>query len=250
MIERTWTVASVSVVIPTYNERDNIEEILRNVAGALEGKDYEIIVVDDDSPDRTWELGEQLAAEIKGVRIVRRTGVVRDHAQSVMQGFNMAGGAIIGAMDADGSHDIEVLPRLVEEVEKGADCAVGSRYVKGGQVSEWPIGRQVLSRGATWVVRRVLGLQMKDPLSGFYMMRREVYERAVKTASPQGFKVLLELCVRGHPQKVVEIPIRFKNRVRGESKLRADVVLHGASSVLYLAWFRARETVGMAGGAR
>jgi dolichol-phosphate mannosyltransferase len=248
MSERIRMVGGVSVVIPTYNERYNIEEVLRSVASALEGRDYEIIVVDDDSPDRTWELGERLAAEMKGVRIVRRTGVARDHAKSVMQGFSMSRGAIVGAMDADGSHDIGVLPLLVDAVEHGVECAVGSRYTRGGQIEQWPIGRRLLSRGATRLVRSVLGVPIRDPLSGFYMIRREVYERAVQSATPKGFKVLLELCVRGRPTSVVEIPIRFKNRIRGESKLRPRVILHGVLSVVSLACVRIRVPMGAASG--
>jgi len=225
----------LSLVIPTYNERENIEEILKATVDALGCRQFEIIVVDDDSPDRTWEIVKQLAAVTPGIRLVRRTGVPRDQAQALMEGFRVSGGAVLGKMDADGSHDPYALPKLIAAIDSGFEVAVGSRYASGGSISVWPLHRRILSRASTALVRTILGLKLEDPLSGFWMLRREIYERAARFPISGGFKVLLQLCVRGHARKIVEVPIHFRDRTRGKTKLRPQVVLRSLVSTISLA---------------
>ena len=219
-------VPRVSIVVPTYNERGNIEAVLRAAAAALKNETYEVIVVDDDSPDRTWEIVERVATELPGIRLLRRTEGIRDQAHSLMDGFKMSLGGVLGKMDADGSHEASALPKLLQTIEAGCDVAVGSRYAAGGTIAGWPVGRRILSKASTIMVRSLLGLKVKDPLSGFWLIRREVYERALRTTIPKGYKILLELCVRGHPNHIGEVPIHFQNRSRGKSKLRPALLFH------------------------
>jgi dolichol-phosphate mannosyltransferase len=231
----------ISIVIPTYNERDNIERTLSGVIAILPSKACEIIVVDDDSPDRTWEFVERLSSKMPSVRLIRRTGMKHDLVSSAMEGFSAARGAILGEMDADGSHQPQAIVALLEAIENGCDLAVGSRHVAGGSVVAWPVHRLLLSKAATTMVRVLLRIELCDPLSGFYLVRREIYERMAATATPGGFKVLLELCVRDRPSHFAEIPIVFHNRTRGVSKLSASVVFHSFVAATRLIAFNLRR---------
>lgn len=228
-------VPKVSIVIPTYNESGNIEQVLRAAADALKNDSYEVMVVDDDSPDRTWEIVERVAGEIPGIRLLRRTEGIRDQAHALMDGFKILRGAILGKMDADGSHPASALPKLLQTIESGCDVAVGSRYASGGTTAGWPIGRRILSKASTILVRSLLGLKINDPLSGFWLIRREVYELALRDSMPKGYKILLELCVRGHPNRIGEVPIHFQNRSRGKSKLRPALLFHAIALTALLA---------------
>ena len=223
----------LSLVIPTYNERGNIEGILKRTARVLEGISYEIIVVDDDSDDRTWELVQKVSSSIPAIRLQRRLGRKRDLAQSIKEGFSLAIGDILGCMDADGSHPPEAISELLALCEGGVEMVIGSRYIAGSSISGWPRSRQNLSRSATAITRWLLKISIRDPLSGFFLMRRAVYDRVVNT-KPRGFKILLDLYVRGQPATVAEIPIHFDNRRIGSSKLSAKVVYHGLVDVLSL----------------
>jgi dolichol-phosphate mannosyltransferase len=224
----------LSLIIPTYNERENIESILHLLVHALEGRRYEIIVVDDDSTDRTWELVEMLSSRTPAIRLERRQGKKRDLALSIMEGFDLAQGDILGCIDADGSHPPEAISQLLERCEDGVEMVVGSRYIAGASISGWPLSRHALSRASTIVTRFLLRLPIRDPLSGFFVLRRNVYERARNVAKPRGFKVLLELYVRGHPSSVMEVPIHFDNRRAGTSKLSAKVLYQGVAGVISL----------------
>ena len=226
-------------MIPTYNERDNIEPLLTSLIRALNPWRFEILVVDDDSPDHTWEVVERFSATRPEVRLVRRKAP-RDLAQSVMEGFSVARGAILGSMDADGSHEPAAVPVMLRTLESGYAMVIGSRHVAGGSISGWSWHRRVLSQAATWVTRALLRLPIRDPLSGLYLIRREVYELATRSAWPRGFKILLELYVRGAPRGVVEVPIHFRNRSRGRSKLSVRVLWHGIAGVVALARQRKR----------
>jgi len=231
----------ISIVIPTYNERDNIGETLSGVTAILAGSEYEVVVVDDDSPDRTWEVVEGLSATMTSVRLIRRTAVKRDLVRSVLEGLRAARGTILGKMDADGSHLPRHIPALVQAIENGCDLAVGSRYIAGGSIVAWPTHRLWLSKTATKILRSLLQIELCDPLSGFYFVRREIYERMAETGTVRGFKLLLELCVRGRPRHFAEIPIVFHNRAHGVSKLSAPVIFHSFVAVLRLVAFNLRR---------
>jgi dolichol-phosphate mannosyltransferase len=232
----TTITPQVSLVIPTYNERENIEAILRATVQSLEKqRSYEVIVVDDDSPDRTWAIVEGFAATSPSIRLVRRTLERKDQAQAILAGFRTSRGAIVGKMDADGSHDPGALPQLLAAIDAGFEVAIGSRYVNGGAVASWPLRRRVLSRMATGIVRTTMHLDIADPLSGFWLMRREIFERAATYPASGGFKVLLQLCVRGQARKIAEVPIQFRDRIRGKSKLRPMVLVQSMVSLVSLA---------------
>jgi len=223
----------LSLVVPTYNERENIQDLLCRLEQVLADRAYEIIVVDDDSPDRTWELVEDLRSRFPRVKVERRREE-KGLAQSILTGFRLAKGGVLGCMDADGSHPTEAIPDLLAAIENGSDMAVGSRYTKGGSISGWPAHRLFLSRTATALTRYALRLPIRDPMSGFYFVRREVFERAGANANSRGYKVLPELYIKGHPTRVAEVPIHFQNRRLGESKLTVRVLYRDATSVLGL----------------
>jgi dolichol-phosphate mannosyltransferase len=226
----------LSLVIPTYNERDNIAEILRAAIAALGTTFvYEIIVADDDSPDRTWEVVEEIRADAPMVRLLRRTQGAKDQAHAVVEAFQIARGAILGKMDADGSHDPRALLAMVAKIEAGYEVAVGSRYARGGAIVSWPLPRRILSTASTAMVRTLMQLDIEDPLSGFWVMRREIFARAAQHPISGGFKVLLQLCVRGGAHKIAEVPIQFRDRTRGKTKLRPSVLLRSLISLLRLA---------------
>ena len=225
----------ISLIVPTYNERENIEPLLRTLSKVLSHTCHELIVVDDDSPDCTWKIVECLALEIPEIRLVRRKAAHRDQAQSLLEGLRVSHGAILGSINADGSHPPEAIAALHATMVEGEfEMVIGSRYIVGGAISQWPWHRRTLSKLATAVTRSLLRLQITDPLSGFYVVRREVYERAIETATPRGFKFLLELYVRGRPSSVAEVPINFTNRIRGKSKVSLLVLYQGCVRLLSL----------------
>lgn len=214
----------VSIIVPTYNERDNLEELFRRISSAMDGRDYEIIVVDDDSSDRTWERAEELSKEYP-VRVLRRTDE-RGLSSAVIRGFEIANGDVFVVMDADLQHPPEVIPHLIEAIEKGADVAIASRYVEGGRVENWYWWRKLISRGAIMIGRVALPKirDVKDPVSGFFALRREVVEGA--RLNPVGFKILMEILVKGNYEKVVEVPFTFGLRNAGESKLGQKQIIN------------------------
>lgn len=161
----------ISIIVPTYNERENLEELFERIAKALERKEFEIIVVDDDSPDRTWEKAEELAKEYP-MKVIRRTNE-RGLSSAVIRGFEEARGEIFVVMDADLQHPPEVIPELIKAIENGADIAIASRYVRGGKVENWYWWRKLISRGAIMIGRvalpKIRGI--RDPVSGFLPLK-------------------------------------------------------------------------------
>jgi dolichol-phosphate mannosyltransferase len=229
----------LTLVVPTYEERENIVELLEGARAALAGRDWELLVVDDASPDGTAAAAEAFAAREPRVRVVVRRVLPRDLASSVAQGFAEGRGRRLGSMNADGSHDPADLPRLLAALDGGAEAAVGSRYAPGGAVASWPWRRRALSGAGTAFARAALGLSVRDPLSGFYMVDRAVFERAGRLESARGFKVLLELLARGKPARVVEVPIAFRDRRRGKSKMNARAAWQALSGLWRLSRGRA-----------
>nr|5MLZ_A Chain A, Dolichol monophosphate mannose synthase [Pyrococcus furiosus DSM 3638]5MM0_A Chain A, Dolichol monophosphate mannose synthase [Pyrococcus furiosus DSM 3638]5MM1_A Chain A, Dolichol monophosphate mannose synthase [Pyrococcus furiosus DSM 3638] len=212
----------VSVIIPTYNERENLEELFSRIDNALQGLNYEIVVVDDDSPDRTWEKAQELSSKYP-VKVIRRTKE-KGLSSAVIRGFKEASGDVFVVMDADLQHPPEVIPKLIEAIKNGSDIAIGSRYVKGGKVENWPFYRKLISKGAIMVGRIALPKirDIKDPVSGFFALRKEVVEGV--ELNPIGFKILMEILIKGKYSKVVEVPFTFGIRARGESKLKGKTI--------------------------
>jgi dolichol-phosphate mannosyltransferase len=212
----------LSLVIPTYKERDNIKNVVRILSLLLDEcipGDYELIVVDDDSPDRTWEVAESLTQEYRQLRVMRRQNE-RGLSSAVIRGWQAARGRVLGVIDGDLQHPPEVLTQLLRAIQKDADMAVGSRHVDGGGVSSWSFVRRFLSRGA-----QVLGLiilpdvlsRVSDPMSGYFMVRRSSI--AGVTLNPVGYKILLEVIGRGKIGEIAEVGYVFCERVKGESKV-------------------------------
>ncbi len=218
--------ASVTVVIPTYNERDNLDAIV----GAVVRHGYRVLVVDDGSPDGTGEVADQIAAENPAVSVMHRTGK-QGLGTAYAQGFGYAGehGArIVCEFDADFSHDPEDLPRLIEMVDEGADLAIGSRYVRGGATPEWPLHRKFLSRGGNLYVRWMLRMPVRDATAGFRAYRTDAVERLhPESCLASGYAFQVEMTWRAVRQKmkIVEVPIIFRDRVAGTSKMGLPIVL-------------------------
>ncbi|MFH1128108.1 MAG: glycosyltransferase [Candidatus Omnitrophota bacterium] len=212
-----------SLVVPTYNEAKNIEKICLSLIKNLSENNinFEIIIVDDDSPDGTWQLAEELAKIERSLRVIRRTGQ-RDLSRAVIMGWQNALGSILGVIDADFQHPPEVLPIMVKKLmqKDGVDIAIASRYAKGGGISVWSISRKIISRLGTLISNFFLpGIltRVNDPMSGFFVLRKEVIENKILT--PKGYKIILEVLAKGSYKNVIEVPFIFKEREAGGSKL-------------------------------
>lgn len=215
----------VVMVIPTYNEAENLAWIVGRLRRAE--PDVEILIVDDGSPDGTGEIADQLAADDDAVRVVHRT--VKDGlGAAYLHGFDVALGLgydVIGEMDADGSHQPEQLGSLLAAL-RDADLVIGSRWVPGGSVVNWPAGRKVLSRGGNLYVRLLLGMEVRDATAGFRLYRREALQRIDLTSvASTGYVFQTDLVWRAVSAglRVREVPIEFVERVRGESKMSGQV---------------------------
>ena len=227
-----------SVIVPTYNERDNASELIRRVLEAFARLDEpaELLVVDDDSPDGTAAAMREAAAEHRAdeqVRVIVRSSD-KGLAKAVAAGFELARGDVLAVIDADLSHPPELLPDLLAAIRDGADVAVGSRYVNGGGTEGWPLIRRIVSRGACLLARPLS--PVKDITSGFFALRRECLDELHYV--PRGYKIGLELFARLPGRRVVEVPFTFRDRTRGASKLGGAVML--AYLVQLASLYRAR----------
>jgi dolichol-phosphate mannosyltransferase len=217
-----------SLVIPTYKERDNIKNVVTILSQILDESipgEYELIVVDDDSPDGTWEFAQSLTPEYPQLRVMRRQNE-RGLSSAVIRGWQAARGRILGVIDGDLQHPPEVLTQLLRVISEGADLAVASRHVEGGGVSSWSFVRRMLSRGAQLlglvILPRVLG-RVSDPMSGYFMVRRS--SLAGVTLNPVGYKILLEVIGRGKVGSIAEVGYVFCERKQGESKVTSKQYL-------------------------
>lgn len=207
---------TLSVIVPTYNERESLPGLIRRLS-AIQGLALEIVVVDDASPDGTGILAEDLARQQPlPIRVVHRPEK-RGLASAVMDGASVARGEILTVMDADLSHPPEALPALLSALASGAEIVIASRYVAGGGIRGWPFMRRLISRTATVLARSILGLKVRDPLSGFFALRRELL--ADSQYRGLGYKLLLEILAAHRNRRVVEVPYEFSERQLGQSKL-------------------------------
>jgi len=210
-------VKELTVVVPTFNEAPNVAALLRRIDGSLAGRaDYEVVIVDDNSPDGTADVARSLEGRYP-VRVIVRTNE-RGLASAVIEGFRQAQGEVVGAIDADLQHPPEKLPELLQKVRDGADIVVASRYESGGAIESWTLGRKIVSRGARLLayVFTPSSRRSRDPLSGFFLLRRSAIEGV--DLRPIGYKILLEILVRGHAGVVASVPFSFADREAGESK--------------------------------
>lgn len=218
----------LSIVVPTYNERENIQLLYQGIAQAV--KDFELIFVDDNSPDGTAQVIREIQGRDSRVRLLQRPAKL-GLGSAVLHGSQAASGEWVAMMDADLSHSPAALPSLMA-ASAGADLVIGSRYIEGGRIQGWPLSRRLASLIAIWVGRLMLRMKVKDPTSGFVLMRRELVEGIRDKLSPRGFKLLLEVLVKADQAKVVEVPITFVNRAYGQSKLSGSEV----TDYLKLCW--------------
>lgn len=215
----------LSLILPTYNEAENLPELLPKIEEALKDIPHEVIIVDDDSPDGTWRVAQELGLKRDDVHVIRRVGR-RGLSSAVIEGFLSAKGDVFAVMDADGQHDMTLLPKLYHAVETGGGIAIGSRYTDGGSVGEWDERRHTLSRIATTLAIKLCKVKVSDPMSGFFAIRRQLFQGIVGNLNPKGFKILLDLLVHvPSSTKVKEIPFTFASRLHGESKLSRRVQL-------------------------
>jgi len=206
-----------SLIVPTYCESQNIAILVERVHQSLSRYSYELVVVDDNSPDGTSEIANSLSQQYP-VRVITRRNE-RGLASAVVEGFKQARGDILGVIDADLQHPPEVVPELLETVMSGADVVIASRYVDGGGSEGWSASRKIISKGSKLLAQVLLpsARGIKDPLSGFFLLRREVIDGV--ELSPTGYKILLEVLVKGKAREIAEVPYIFKVRERGTSNL-------------------------------
>ena len=214
----------LSLVIPTYNEKENIQKLIKKIQAEFrENKiNGEIIAVDDNSPDGTGQILDKISKQSKNIRVIHRKGKL-GLSSAVLDGWKIAKGRVLGVMDADLSHPPEKIKELFQAIEKGeADFTIGSRYIKGGKIKGWNFKRKLMSKTATLLAR--VYTKVKDPMTGFFMIKRDCIKGV--EINPKGFKILLELIIKADYKKIKEIPIIFVNRIEGKSKAGAKEILY------------------------
>ncbi|MBI2075705.1 MAG: polyprenol monophosphomannose synthase [Candidatus Aenigmarchaeota archaeon] len=226
----------MSIVIPTYNEKDNIEKLVKDIRRRMEA---EIIIVDDDSPDGTGELADRLAKRYKNIRVLHRTEK-KGLGSAIIEGFKMSSGNVIGVMDADFSHPPALIKKMSEEFENGADIVLGSRYTKGGRIENWPLRRKIASRFAVLLARPLT--TAKDPVTGFFFVRKKIFDKIkIKSGETKSWKVSLEIIARGDYKKLVEVPYTFVNRRAGKSKISVKEYKNYLGQVFSLMAFKLKK---------
>jgi dolichol-phosphate mannosyltransferase len=215
----------VSVVVPAFNEVSNVALVVEALATAFGGIAWEVIFVDDNSPDGTAARVRQLAQTDTRVRVVQRYGR-RGLSSACVEGILASAAPIVAVMDCDLQHDETLLPRMLEKLKGGdTDLVVGSRYVTGGSLGEWTRGRAYASKLATRMATMLTRTPISDSMSGFFMITREAFERSLPKLSSVGFKILLDIAASAPaPLRIAELPYTFRTRQHGESKLDALVL--------------------------
>jgi dolichol-phosphate mannosyltransferase len=225
-------VPNATVCLPTYNERENLEKMIRS----LEPFGVSVLVIDDNSPDGTGEIADRLAGELANVSVLhreRKEGL----GPAYLAGFRRAladGAELVLEMDCDFSHDPNDVPRLIEACEGGADLVLGSRYVPGGGTANWGLVRRIISWGGSFYARVILGVRIRDLTGGFKCYRRRVLEALdLEAVHSKGYAFQIETTYRTLRQgfRVVEVPIRFADRTEGQSKMSRAIVLEAVTKV-------------------
>jgi len=226
-------IPQLSVIVPTFNERVNVTKLFEKLQNALTGIDWEVIFVDDNSPDGTSDVVRGLAAQDARVRCIRRIGR-RGLSGACIEGILASSAPFVAVMDADLQHDETQLPKMLALLQDGqTELAVGSRYVEGGSADSFNKQRAGASALATEISKRLLRVSVSDPMSGFFMIRRDRFEQLAPQLSTQGFKILLDIIATAQGNlRTVEIPYRFGSRLHGESKLDSMVALDFLGLVL------------------
>jgi dolichol-phosphate mannosyltransferase len=215
----------LSIIVPTFNERRNIKDVIAAVADALPNVAWEIIFVDDNSPDGTASFVREIARTDPRIRCLHRFGR-RGLSSACVEGIMSTASPLVAVMDADRQHDERCLSRMLEIMNTtDVDLVIGSRYTKGGDVTDWDQTRAAMSRLATRVTNWITGIKLSDPMSGFFMIRREVVIEALPKLSSIGFKILLDICASSdRALNSADVPYQFRSRQHGESKLDVMVL--------------------------
>jgi len=214
----------LSIVVPTYNEHNNVDKLIALVAESLTDVRWELIFVDDDSPDGTAAKLKMISRDMPQVRCIHRIGR-RGLSSACVEGVLSSSADTVAIMDADLQHDPHVLPHMLNTLNnKKLDLVIGSRYMNGGGIGDWAADRAAVSRLATRMAALVIGKGVTDPMSGFFMFKRAAFEKAVRHMSNLGFKILFDfLASSPEPLRLEEIPYKFGPRLAGDSKLGANV---------------------------
>jgi dolichol-phosphate mannosyltransferase len=225
--------AHLAIIVPVYREAANVAPLVTRLEAALQGIAWEVVFVDDDSPDGTTAAVRAIAARDPRIRCLRRVGR-RGLASACVEGFLSVSAPYVAVMDGDLQHDETILPALLAAVEGGTDIAIGSRHVPGGDATAGFSGaRGALSDAGARLARALLPTPVADPMSGFFLLRRDLVEEVAPRLAARGFKILLDLLLSaGRPLRVVEVPYSFRSRQAGESKLDATVLLEFAGLLL------------------
>jgi dolichol-phosphate mannosyltransferase len=214
----------LSVISPTLNEAESVPRLVEELERALGDINYEILIVDDNSPDGTWSIAQNISLSNPRVRSLRRMQNPGLGA-AVIDGFSAAEGDVLACIDADLQHDPLILVRMLEELQHGADIVVGSRHVDGGGTGEWNRLRRVQSWMANKTAQLLLGVRLKDPMSGYFLVWRKDFYEIRERLNGKGFKILLEILSNLHGSKIKEVTYTFRPRARGQSKLTGRVIL-------------------------
>lgn len=217
---------TVSIIAPTYNERGNVRTLVSAIARAMGETRWELIFVDDDSPDETWREIADIIRDGAPVRCIRRIGR-RGLSSAVVEGAMSASADLIAVMDADMQHDESILPRMLALMQTtDCDVVIASRHVEGGGLGDWDKSRARMSALATWCSQALIGGHVRDPMSGFFMTRRVVLDAVIYDLSQQGYKILLDLLTSSpRALRVAEVPYVFRDRQAGESKLDVMIII-------------------------
>jgi dolichol-phosphate mannosyltransferase len=228
-----WLPPQLSIIVPTFNERENIALLYENLQAALGSTPFEMIVVDDNSPDGTAAAVKALSRNHPNVRCLQRIGR-RGLSSACIEGISASAAPFFAVMDADHQHDEKILPEMLAKAMAGDDIVVATRYAEGGSAGEgFSSARATGSRVATQLSTMLTGVKLSDPMSGFFLMRREVFEEVAPNLSDDGFKILLDIIVsamrfrnaNGSALKIGEVPYQFRERLAGTSKMSPLIVI-------------------------
>lgn len=230
----------ISIIIPTYNESENIVNMIHALEDMFSNNSIngEIIVVDDNSPDNTANLAKSMKPKYDDIKVVVRT-YDKGLSQSVVEGFNHCESDVVGVVDCDFSHPMELIPAFLDKINNGCDVVFGTRYAKEGEIRGWGFKRKLISKGAT-LFGKLLVPESTDPVSGFFVIKKSVVENV--TLRPRGYKIGLEILGKGIWSNYCEIPYVFKNREKGISKLGMREIVEYLVQVFDIVWYKINKS--------
>ncbi|MBM3232840.1 polyprenol monophosphomannose synthase [Candidatus Pacearchaeota archaeon] len=221
--------AELSMILPTYNEVDNLDAIVRDIFTEFKKRRIagEVIIVDDSSPDCTGVIADRICRKNDKVKVIHRKGK-RGLSSAAMEGFNLSKAKFVGLMDSDRSHPTKKIGEMYSRVMEGADLVIGSRYIQGGKIEGWGLRRKVLSSTATLLARPLT--RVLDPMTGFFILKKSLLSKS--QINSKGFKILLEIIIKSKPARIVEVPITFVDRKKGKSKVSLKEIRFYLSNLL------------------